>query len=165
MESPPLAELCSLDNSSLYEHFGNSVLPSDPNQTYEEFLLAHSGVCKQYRIEDIVSIVVPIVFTVIVVLGVIGNTHVIMIVLFGKQMRSTTNVLILVSVNFTLPKIMPYYRNTALFLTLISGLLIRIILSNERTKKVSAQIWNALHGPAIHYKSIPSPFSLHLKKG
>ena len=45
----------------------------------------------------LVSHIVPVVFTLIAVLGVVGNSLVLLVVLYGQQMRNTTNILILVS--------------------------------------------------------------------
>ena len=47
------------------------------------------------RLELIVSIVVPIFFSLIGITGFIGNLLVIITVLFNQQMRNTTNLLIL----------------------------------------------------------------------
>ncbi|XP_015916626.1 allatostatin-A receptor [Parasteatoda tepidariorum] len=46
-------------------------------------------------LEYIISIVVPILFGIIVVVGLIGNTLVVLVVACNPQMRSTTNVLII----------------------------------------------------------------------
>jgi allatostatin A receptor len=46
-------------------------------------------------LEAIVSIVVPILFSFIGIIGFIGNILVIITVLFNQQMRNTTNLLIL----------------------------------------------------------------------
>ena len=45
--------------------------------------------------EYVLSIVVPVIFGVIVVCGLIGNMLVIIVVLENKQMRNTTNLLII----------------------------------------------------------------------
>ena len=45
--------------------------------------------------QDIVAIVVPIFFSIVVVVGFCGNLLVILVVLLNKQMRNTTNLLIL----------------------------------------------------------------------
>ena len=45
--------------------------------------------------ERLISIVVPTVFSVIFLLGLLGNTLVILVVAFDKNMRNTTNILIL----------------------------------------------------------------------
>lgn len=47
------------------------------------------------RLELIVSIIVPIFFSLIGITGFIGNLLVIITVLFNQQMRNTTNLLIL----------------------------------------------------------------------
>ena len=46
-------------------------------------------------IEKVVSIVVPIFFSIVVFIGFFGNNLVILVVTFNKQMRNTTNLLIL----------------------------------------------------------------------
>ena len=50
----------------------------------------------QARFEMLVSHIVPVVFAIIAVLGVVGNSLVLLVVLYGQQMRNTTNILILV---------------------------------------------------------------------
>ena len=45
--------------------------------------------------ESIVSIVVPIFFSIIVFVGFVGNLLVVLVVTFNKQMRNTTNLLIM----------------------------------------------------------------------
>ena len=45
--------------------------------------------------QNIVAIVVPIFFSIVVVVGFCGNLLVILVVLLNKQMRNTTNLLIL----------------------------------------------------------------------
>lgn len=47
------------------------------------------------EVEKIVGIVVPIIFGIIVVVGLFGNALVVIVVLFNPQMRSTTNILII----------------------------------------------------------------------
>lgn len=47
------------------------------------------------RLELIVSIVVPIFFSIVVIVGLFGNLLVVLVVTFNKQMRNTTNLLIL----------------------------------------------------------------------
>ena len=46
-------------------------------------------------LERIVEVVVPILFSLIAVIGFVGNILVIITVLFNQQMRNTTNLLIL----------------------------------------------------------------------
>ena len=47
------------------------------------------------KMEEIVSIVVPIFFSIVVLVGFIGNLLVVLVVTFNKQMRNTTNLLIM----------------------------------------------------------------------
>ena len=52
---------------------------------------------EQFRetMETVVSIVVPICFSLVVLVGFFGNLLVVLVVTFNKQMRNTTNLLIL----------------------------------------------------------------------
>ena len=45
----------------------------------------------------LVSHIVPVVFALIAVIGVVGNSLVLLVVLYGQQMRNTTNILIMVN--------------------------------------------------------------------
>ncbi|XP_013790687.1 allatostatin-A receptor-like [Limulus polyphemus] len=47
------------------------------------------------QLERIVSVVVPILFGIIVIVGLIGNSLVVVVVIFNPPMRSTTNLLII----------------------------------------------------------------------
>ncbi len=47
------------------------------------------------RLERVVTIVVPIFFSVVVLVGFFGNLLVVLVVAFNRQMRNTTNMLIL----------------------------------------------------------------------
>ena len=47
------------------------------------------------KLEAVVSIVVPIFFSLIVFIGLVGNLLVVLVVTFNKQMRNTTNLLIM----------------------------------------------------------------------
>ncbi len=47
------------------------------------------------KMETVVSIVVPIFFSLVVLIGFFGNNLVILVVCFNRQMRNTTNLLIL----------------------------------------------------------------------
>ena len=42
----------------------------------------------------VVPIVVPIIFTLVIIIGFIGNLLVVLVVIFDKTMRNTTNILI-----------------------------------------------------------------------
>ena len=48
-----------------------------------------------FKAETVVSIVVPIFFSLVVFIGFFGNNLVILVVCFNRQMRNTTNLLIL----------------------------------------------------------------------
>ena len=47
------------------------------------------------RMEQVVSIVVPIFFSLVVFVGFFGNLLVVLVVTFNRQMRNTTNLLIM----------------------------------------------------------------------
>jgi hypothetical protein len=101
MPSSSIGEMCDLSNSSLHSLYLN-VTASDTELddiTFTTFQANHAAACEQHSFEQFVSRIVPVVFAVIVVLGVIGNGLVLIVVLFGQQMRNTTNILILVSYN------------------------------------------------------------------
>ena len=53
--------------------------------------------CYRLNFAKMVSIVVPVVFALIIVLGAVGNGLVLFVVAMKQQMRNTTNILILVS--------------------------------------------------------------------
>lgn len=57
--------------------------------------LNHTETTDDDSLEAIVSVVVPILFSLIGIIGFIGNILVIITVLFNQQMRNTTNLLIL----------------------------------------------------------------------
>lgn len=91
-----VAELCRVNASTLAAIFHNSSAFEEANLTFEAFATSMGETCDRLGFETVVSWVVPVIFAVIVVLGVVGNTLVIVVVLFGQQMRNTTNILILV---------------------------------------------------------------------
>ena len=97
--------MCSLGNASLYDLYLNltgggggdeEAAAARENFTFLDFTDYHGTACSQRQFDLVVSWLVPIIFTIIVVLGVIGNILVLVVVLFGQQMRNTTNILILV---------------------------------------------------------------------
>ena len=47
------------------------------------------------RLETVVPILVPIIFSIIILIGGVGNILVVLVVIVNKNMRSTTNLLIL----------------------------------------------------------------------
>ena len=46
------------------------------------------------RLTEVVPIVVPIIFTLIIIIGFVGNLLVVLVVILNKKMRNTTNILI-----------------------------------------------------------------------
>ena len=53
----------------------------------------------------VVPIVVPIIFTLVIIIGFVGNLLVVLVVILNKKMRNTTNILIFnlaVSISFIL---------------------------------------------------------------
>ena len=65
---------------------------STPNTTENPMLQTEQWFKKM---EEVVSIVVPIFFSIVVLVGFIGNLLVVLVVTFNKQMRNTTNLLIM----------------------------------------------------------------------
>ena len=65
---------------------------STPNTTENPMLQTEHWFKKM---EEVVSIVVPIFFSIVVLVGFIGNLLVVLVVTFNKQMRNTTNLLIM----------------------------------------------------------------------
>jgi allatostatin receptor len=61
------------------------------NYTYD----AGEDVAKYYEFERYVRVIIPIIFGLIVALGLLGNLLVIVVIIMNQQMRSTTNILIL----------------------------------------------------------------------
>ena len=52
------------------------------------------GLLDLMTLSAIVPIIVPIIFTLVIVIGFIGNLLVVLVVLLNKTMRNTTNILI-----------------------------------------------------------------------
>ena len=65
------------------------VLVENEFNSTEEQLAEHLN-----RLTTIVPIVVPILFTLVIVIGFNGNLLVVLVVLLNKTMRNTTNILI-----------------------------------------------------------------------
>ena len=75
----------------------NSSGSSSSSKSYEDFLSDHNALCDKFQLEAVISWIVPVIFAIIVIVGVIGNSLVLFVVTCWQQMRNTTNVLILVS--------------------------------------------------------------------
>ena len=53
------------------------------------------------RLETVVPFLVPVIFSIIILIGGVGNILVVLVVIINKNMRNTTNLLILnLAVNF-----------------------------------------------------------------
>jgi len=90
-----LSEMCVLTYNEKESHINEfNLLASEENLTMDQFLSVHSTYCNQMTFEWTISIVVPIIFAIIVILGIVGNILVLVVVLVKHQMRNTTNVLI-----------------------------------------------------------------------
>ncbi|KAK7507880.1 hypothetical protein BaRGS_00000845 [Batillaria attramentaria] len=72
----------SLNISNCVSGYCNNLTGQGPDERYQE-------------VERLVQIIVPTVFGVIFLLGLLGNTLVILVVVSDKNMRNTTNILIL----------------------------------------------------------------------
>ncbi|CAN8030519.1 hypothetical protein HPB47_005012 [Ixodes persulcatus] len=82
------SRLCK-ENSSLCR--ANVSGPSYPDSEYED-MYDYPG---NRAVEEVLAIVVPILFGAIAVVGFFGNALVVLVVLCNPQMRSTTNILII----------------------------------------------------------------------
>lgn len=65
----------------------------DPDQSQQMEVEAEDDFAQ--KVEKVVSIVVPIFFSIVVFVGLFGNLLVVLVVTFNKQMRNTTNLLIM----------------------------------------------------------------------
>ena len=74
--------------NNLTINFPVAFVEIEPNST-EEKLVEHLRF-----LMTIVPIVVPILFTLVIVIGFIGNLLVVLVVVLNKTMRNTTNILI-----------------------------------------------------------------------
>ena len=95
--SATASDFSSLAYTTSFENSSTSRDSDSNNASFHAFVSNRKALCSQHEFETIVSRLVPVVFAAIVVLGVVGNALVLVVVLCGKQMRNTTNVLILVS--------------------------------------------------------------------
>ena len=92
-----ISDLCSLSESRLGVLYLNLTSAEQrANFTLDDFLAQHGAACDQRHFDLVVSRLVPVLFAAMVVLGIVGNAVVLLVVLFGQQMRNTTNILILV---------------------------------------------------------------------
>ena len=64
-----------------------------PHNISSDLLVEEEEVLR--RLETVVPILVPIIFSIIILIGGIGNILVVLVVMINKNMRSTTNLLIL----------------------------------------------------------------------
>ena len=98
LHSGHLTNLCHLSSLEIRSHFRNTSSTWDnDNLDPQELSQVTIQMCNQALFEKWISIIVPIVFAMIVLVGIVGNLLVLIVVLFKQQMRNTTNVLIVVS--------------------------------------------------------------------
>ena len=64
-----------------------------PHNISSDLLVEEEEVLR--RLETVVPILVPIIFSIIILIGGVGNILVVLVVMINKNMRSTTNLLIL----------------------------------------------------------------------
>ncbi|XP_015789363.1 allatostatin-A receptor-like [Tetranychus urticae] len=91
-EEPLYLDHLSVDpslNSTGTSFCGSLISSLDPNVSQ-----IYADECSFANVEEVVRILVPLVFSIIVVIGLLGNSLVVIVVLWDDQMRSTTNVLI-----------------------------------------------------------------------
>ena len=100
-------DLCALNQSLLVDMFEDSFNGSNPNgnTTIQKFLVNMKDHCEHVLLHKWISIIVPIIFAVIVLVGIGGNILVLLVVILKQQMRNTTNVLMLVSIQIFSPKL------------------------------------------------------------
>ena len=72
-------------------NISNEVWPQ--NISSDDLLVDEEEVLR--RLETVVPILVPIIFSIIILIGGVGNILVVLVVMINKNMRSTTNLLIL----------------------------------------------------------------------
>ena len=65
--------------------------------TFEIFDKNVRDMCSNQYTERMIAIVTPIIMTIIILVGTIGNILVLIVVALKQQMRNTTNILIAVS--------------------------------------------------------------------
>ena len=94
-----IGEMCMMDDEALSVLYFNitNVSPNSNESlpaiaSYDQFLEKHRNICLDW----IISWLVPIIFAIIVIVGVIGNSLVLTVVARWQQMRNTTNILLLV---------------------------------------------------------------------
>ena len=93
-----IASLRRLPVMALSEHqFSSTQLGRENgNHTTDTNSFNCSGVnCETMTFENVLGIVVPILYGMVVIVGFIGNLLVIIVVVSNKQMRNTTNILII----------------------------------------------------------------------
>merc|ERR1712223_54083 len=85
-----LTQLIKMENADMDVNFTieatTATMTSNPNDTLQQDM---------EMIQNVVSIVVPVFFSIVCLIGFFGNNLVILVVTFNKQMRNTTNLLIL----------------------------------------------------------------------
>jgi allatostatin A receptor len=91
---PTLYEQC---NSTVFRDipFCRGLVKDNGSNFLSETTVETEGMQLSERMTLIVSIIVPILFGIIIVIGLIGNALVVVVVSANKQMRSTTNLLII----------------------------------------------------------------------
>ena len=65
--------------------------------TFEIFDKNVRDMCSNQYTDQMIAIVTPIIMTIIILVGTIGNILVLIVVALKQQMRNTTNILIAVS--------------------------------------------------------------------
>ena len=111
--------------NNLTINFPVAFVEIEPNST-EEMLVEHLRF-----LMTIVPIVVPILFTLVIVIGFIGNLLVVLVVVLNKTMRNTTNILIFnLAVTIHLVKV---FKPQILFWKLTSDFLLSAMFEMPRT--------------------------------
>lgn len=93
--SPPTPTPKERGPNFLYCNLTNYTFSPFCNDTFVDEIYGRTDYTDAFTLERIVSTVVPVLFGIIVVVGLFGNALVVIVVAANKQMRNTTNLLII----------------------------------------------------------------------
>ena len=88
------SKVMDMDNNDIKINFTAEVVTMTTNgNDTGEYIDEHASSFQ--TLENVVAVVVPVFFSIVCLIGFFGNNLVILVVTFNKQMRNTTNLLIL----------------------------------------------------------------------
>ena len=140
--------------NNLTINFPVAFVEIEPNST-EEMLVEHLRF-----LMTIVPIVVPILFTLVIVIGFIGNLLVVLVVVLNKTMRNTTNILIFnLAVTIHLVKV---FKPQFLFWKLTSDFLLSAMFEiSHSSHDIQDKKWNSVLD-SYFTPSSPTPLGMIL---